>query len=50
MYIVFEMGVNDAAHFLCEFTSKEKAVEYARRQKTNCVVVSKNGYIIYQNY
>lgn len=49
MYIVFEMGVNDAAHFLCEFTSKEKAVEYVRRQKTNCVV-SKNGNIVYKNY
>lgn len=49
MYKVYEMEVRNAAHFLCEFTSKEKAVEYVRRQKTNCVV-SKNGNIVYQNY
>lgn len=49
MYKVYEMEVRDAAHFLCEFTSKEKAVEYVSRQKTNCIV-AKDGNIVYQNY
>lgn len=37
------------ACFVCEFTKKEKAIEYVNARKTN-YIVSKDGKIVYQNY